>query len=195
MPELLRLAGYKVSPSTSADETLRRLVGVGDDDPLAARIVLQRLLPGLLAIVRREQYRDRSVDAFDLVIAEAWLAIVTFRVDLRRTQVAARLLNDARHRAFTSPRRRHACADEEVVATASLDLPRLTQPRSAFEELIAVLGDARRDGLDDDDLVAVRDYLGGDSPTCVARARKVTPRTLRNRRQRSLERIRKFAAA
>ena len=108
LPELLHLAGYKAPPSTSGDETLRRLVGVGADDPLAARIVLQRLLPGLLAIVRREQYRDRSVDAFDLVIAEAWLAIVTYRADLRRTHVAARLLNDARHRAFTTPRRKHA---------------------------------------------------------------------------------------
>ena len=85
---------------------LRRLVVAAADDRLAARIVLQRLLPGLLAIVRREQQRERDVDAFDLLAAEAWMAIVTYHPDRRPTDIAARLLNDARHRAFTTPRRR-----------------------------------------------------------------------------------------
>src|SRR5262245_32004454 len=90
--ELLRLAGHRVAPTPEADEVLRRLVVVAAGEPLAARIVLQRLLPGLLAIVRREQLRDRDVDAFDVLAAEAWLAIVSYRADVRRTDVAARLL-------------------------------------------------------------------------------------------------------
>ena len=140
---------------------LRRLVVVAAGEPLAARIVLQRLLPGLLAIVRREQQRDRGVDAFDLLAGEAWMAIITYRADLRPTDVAARLLNDARHRAFTTPRRRQERSREDVVPPARLDLPRLPQPGSSFEELTSVLRDARRDGSGDDDLAAVRDYLAG----------------------------------
>ena len=76
--ELLRLAGYRVAPTPEADEVLRRLVLLAADDPLAARIVLQRILPGLLVIVRREQLRDRGIDALDILAAEAWLAIVTY---------------------------------------------------------------------------------------------------------------------
>ena len=67
LDELLRLAGFKVARTPAeTDEVLRRLVVLAATEPLAARIVLQRLLPGLLAIVRREQQRDRGVDAFDL---------------------------------------------------------------------------------------------------------------------------------
>src|SRR5262245_23354603 len=159
--ELLRLAGYRVAPTPAADEVLRHLVLVAADDPLAARVVLQRILPGLLVIVRREQLRDRAFDAFDVLAAEAWLAIVTFQADVRRNDVAAKLLNDARHRAFTNPRRRQDYSREDVVAPATLDLPRLPQPGSSFEELTTLLREARRHGLPDADLAVVRDYLSG----------------------------------
>jgi hypothetical protein len=192
--ELLRLAGYRVAPSPEADELLRRLVRVAADDPLAARVVLQRILPGLLVIVRREQLRDPGVDALDLLAAEAWLAIVTYRADVRRTDVAAKLLNDARHRAFTNPRRRQEHTREEIVAPATLDLPRLPQPSSSFEELTILLREARRDGLADADLAVVRDYLSDASADELAAAGEVTVRTLRNRRRRSIERIRQLAA-
>jgi hypothetical protein len=194
LDELLGLAGFKVAPSAEADEVLRRLVEIASREPLAARIVLQRLLPGLLAIVRREQQRDRSVDAFDVLAGEAWLAIVTYRADLRRTDVAARLLNDARHRAFTTPRRRQERCREDAVPPARLDLPQLPQPCSSFEELTSVLRDARRDGLADNDLVAVRDYLTATTEAGVAAQRDVSARTLRNRRRRAIERIRRLAA-
>jgi DNA-directed RNA polymerase specialized sigma24 family protein len=192
--ELLRLAGYRVAPTPEADEVLRRLVLVAADDPLAARIVLQRILPGLLVIVRREQLRDRDVDALDVLAAEAWLAIVTYRADVRRNDVAAKLLNDARHRAFTNPRRRQDHTREDVVAPGRLDLPRLPQPGSSFEELTMVLRDARRDGLPDADLAIVRDYLSGATASELAAAGNVTARTLRNRRRRSIEKIRQLAA-
>jgi hypothetical protein len=192
--ELLRLAGYRAAPTPEADEVLRRLVLVAADDPLAARIVLQRILPGMLVIVRREQLRDRGVDALDALAAEAWMAIVTYRADSRRTDVAARLLNDARHRAFTNPRRRQQHTREVIVAPATLDLPQLPQPGSSFEELTIVLHEARRGGLAEADLAVVRDYLSGTTADELAAAGNVTARTLRNRRRRSVERIRQLAA-
>ena len=194
LDELLQLAGFKVAHSAANDEVLRRIVVVAAVEPLAARIVLQRLLPGLLAIVRREQQRDRAVDAFDQLAAEAWLAIVSYRADLRPTDVAAKLLNDARHRAFTTPRRKQERSREDVVPPASLDLPRLPQPGSSFEELTIVLREARQCGLGDDDLAVVRDYLAGPAATGAAAEPSVSARTLRNRRRRSIERVRRLAA-
>jgi hypothetical protein len=190
LDELLGLAGFKSAHSAEADGVLRRLVVIAAAEPLAARIVLQRLLPGMLAIVRREQQRDRSVDAFDLLVGEAWLAIVSYGVDRRPTDIAARLLNDARHRAFTTPRRRTERSPEDYVPTATLDLPLLPQPGSSFEELTIVLRQARQDGLPDGDLAAVGDYLSGRP----AAERDVTPRTMRNRRARAIERIKILAA-
>ena len=190
LDELLRLAGFKTAHAAEEDAVLGRLVAIAAGEPLAARIVLQRLLPGLLAIVRQEQQRDRSVDAFDLLVGDAWLAIVSYRVDRRSTNIAARLLNDARHRAFTTPRRRDERSPEDYVPTATLDLPRLAQPGSAFEELTILLGEARQGGLADNDLAAVGDYLAGRP----ASEREVTQRTMRNRRHRAIERIRVYAA-
>jgi hypothetical protein len=194
LDELLRLAGFRTAPSDAADEVLRRLVAIAAVEPLAARIVLQRLLPGLLAIVRREQLRDRWFDAFDLLAAEAWLAIVSYRVDRRPTDVAARLLNDARHRAFTTPRRKRQRSREDLVPPAQLDVPRPALPGSDFEELMIVLRSARHGGLADHDLVAVRDYLADETPERIAAERGVTPRTLRNHRRHSIARIRYCAA-
>ena len=55
----------------TANELLRRLLEVAAHDALAARIVLQRILPGLLTVVRVEQFRGHGVDAFDVLLAEA----------------------------------------------------------------------------------------------------------------------------
>lgn len=194
LAEFLTLCGHNAAPSETANELLRRLVTIAARDPLAARIVLQRILPGLLAIVRREQLRSRATDAFELLVGEAWLAIVSYRADARRTHVAARLLNDARHRAFTSPRRRQNRSLEDIVAPRQLDLPRMPAPGSAFEELIGVLAEVRP-GLDDDDLAVLRDALAERPARLVAETRNVTARTLRNHRHRTIHRLRRLAAA
>src|SRR5688572_30506938 len=52
LDELLTLAGNRVPPTPATDEVLARLVTVARDDDLAARVVLQRILPGLLATAR-----------------------------------------------------------------------------------------------------------------------------------------------
>ena len=194
LDELLRLAGFKVARTSDSDDVLGRLVALAATEPLAARIVLQRLLPGLLAIARREQRCDRSAEAFELLAAEAWLAIVSYRLDRRPTDVAAKLLNDARHRAFTTPRRKARRAREDAVHPATFDLPRLPQPRSSFEELTIVLREARQCGLPDGDLAIVCDYLAGHPVTGLADELSVTTRTLRNRRKRTIEKIRRLAA-
>ena len=194
LDELLVLTGHHVDSSRAADELLGRLVSVAQSDPLACRIVLQRILPGLLAIVKAEQSRDPRVDAFDLIIGEAWISIMRYRVDARPTHVAARLLNDARHRAFTSQRRRRAveevaCAAETFAATAAVD------ERSPFDVLIGTLVEARRHGLGDQHVAAVGDYLRHGSSAGVASERGITARAARYRQHRAAKQIRRLVAA
>lgn len=59
MNEFLVLVGHHAEPTRDADELLGRLVAVAAGEPLATRIVLQRILPGLLSIVGAEQRRSR----------------------------------------------------------------------------------------------------------------------------------------
>lgn len=194
LDELLALAGYRTDAGADGDQLLGRLVAVAAADPLACRIVLQRLLPGLLAIVREEQERNPSIDAFDLVVGEAWIAITRYRIESRPTHVAARLLHDARHRAFTSHRRHRVVQEEATPHAGMLDVIDESQ-WSAFDELVAVLSEARRRGLDDWSVATIRDFLRHGSSANVAAARAMNPRSIRYRHRRAITRVRRLVAA
>ena len=192
--EFLTLTGHRAEATREADELLGRLVAIAADDPLAVRIVLQRILPGLLAIVREEQQRDPSVDAFDLIVAEAWIAITRYRVDTRPTNIAARLLADARHRAFTCHRRRRVV--QEVVTPRESMLEIVDEPEIApFDEVVSVLSEARRSGLDDESVVTIREFLSHGSSRKVAGALSRTERAIRYRQHRAVTQVRRLVAA
>jgi hypothetical protein len=194
LDEFLVLAGYRVAATAEADHLLAGVVAVGADDPLAVRIVLQRILPGLLAITREEQQRDPRIDAFDLVVGEAWIAITRYRVDTRPSGVAARLLSDARHRAFTCHRRRRVV--EEVATPRESLLDVIDEPvTAAFDEVVGVLSEARQRGLDDESLVTIREFLRHGSSANVAGATSRSPRSIRYRHRRAVARVRRLVVA
>jgi hypothetical protein len=192
LDDLLRRTGFRTSASAAADAVLCRLVDLAATEPLAARIVLQRILPGLFAIAREEQQREPRTDAFDVLYAEAWMSIQQYRTASRSTQVAARLLSDARCRAFTNPRRRRRVV-EVLRPPHRLEEPPPPDP-SPFEELTTLLTDVRACGLPDGDLDVVRGLLRYDSAAGYAVHAKVDQRTVRYRRDRSVARIRKVLA-
>ena len=194
LDDVLVLAGHRTEHTAEADQLLARLVGVARSNPLAARIVLQRILAGLLAIVRDEQERDPRVDAFDLIVGEAWISITHYRVETRPTYVAARLLNDARHRAFTCRRRRRVIV--EVVTDAN-DLTEIEHDPelAAFDEVVAAVTEARARGLGDDSVATVSELLNRGSSASVAAARSVSTRAVRYRQRRAVTQIRRLVAA
>src|SRR5690554_5016421 len=65
---LLRLAGFGTPASGASDAVLARLVRCAAGDELAARVTLQRILPGLLAIARAERNgHDHATALADVV--------------------------------------------------------------------------------------------------------------------------------
>lgn len=194
LDDLLALTGFHTAPTPEADELLARLVAVAAGDPLAVRIVLQRLLPGLLAIVRDEQERNPGIDAFDLIIGEAWISITRYRVESRPTDVAARLISDARHRAFTCHRRRRVV--EEVITPREAMVEVIDEPlTAAFDELVGVVSEARRRGLDDESVVTIREFLSHGSSAKVAGAESRTARAIRYRHRRAVTEVRRRVVA
>ncbi len=93
-----------------ADRSLYELVCVAvhhggrtnADVKLAARIVIQRLLPGLISIAsRRGRICDGGFDeAFSRVLTEAWTTVVHFPVERRTHKIAVNILRDSESRAF-----------------------------------------------------------------------------------------------
>lgn len=103
------------------DEVLGRLLIAARDDELAARVVLQRLLPGLCAAARRwsGSRAGGSEEAIDDIVAAAWVVIRCFPVERRPGHFAPKLLRDAEHQAFIKATRRRWTA--EVAEPASFD--------------------------------------------------------------------------
>jgi hypothetical protein len=187
--ELLALAGHRTERTADANAVLGRLVDAGRVDQLASRVVLQRMLPGLLAAVRR-QGPDGDLDE---LIGAAWLAIRSYRTDRRPERIAANLVRDATYLAFIAPRRRRS-ASEVAVDPRRFDETPADDSLNAFQELAGLLAAARQAGLPDEDAELVRRLVRTGSPSAVAAEWNVTTRTVRNRRDKAAARLRELTA-
>lgn len=192
LDELLVLAGHRVAPTRAADAVLGALVEIGRDDELATRVVLQRILPGLLAIVRKWRRIDTIDGSFEELLGAAWLVIHAYRPSERPMRVAANLVRDAAYRAFIAPGRRLS-ATEISIDPRTLDETPAVIVLSSCEELANLLAEARADGLDPADLDFVRALLDAGSPTALAKEQKVTTRTIRNHRIETVANLRAVA--
>ncbi len=178
------------SPAGSDDEILLRLVELARHDELAGRVLIQRLLPGLISRAMAQRSHHETIDPIELVVAAAWLAIRTFDTDHRRHHIAASLISDAVFAAFRAQRRRKSWG-EEVRSPDRFDATTVELAQSsAMEELAAVVRDARCAGVPSGDIELLRRLAQVESPSMVACERNVTSRTIRNHRDRAVERVR-----
>lgn len=173
------------------NEHLRRLLTTHDD--LAARIVVQSLLPDLVRLHRRRRAQGWNRTGLGDVLATAWVTVRTFNPDRRPADVAASLVSDVDWREYRAALRRrgeHHCTEPD-------DFDRLVDDRDrpAFDELVELLRHARDAGLADDDLDLVRRLASGRRSIDVAADLGVTTRTVRNRRERVAGRLRELAEA
>lgn len=184
LDELLRRAGYGTVARGchDDDQVLGDLIRSARDDALAARVVLQRLLPGIAAIARRRSgtpvARDETVG--ELVTA-AWTVIRTYPIDARPSYVAANVLRRIDDAAFRRQLRRRAKFTPwptELFDRSPAEPPGV----SAAEELDDLLVAAAAHGMSDDDLGLARRLAAGHSTIAIAADLRVTDRTVRNRR-------------
>lgn len=204
LDDLVAASGFFSSPaqrlashadSTQHDRVLGRLVGVAEHDELAARVVLQRLLPGLVSCSRRWATRAGGATvALDEVVTAAWGVIRTFPAARRSTQVAARLLRDCEHQAFVKHTRR---AWEQVpTEPGMLDRPMVHMPDpEPLVELAELVAQARATSFSDDDLRLLRLLVSGRPITDVASELEVSVRTVTNHRSAMVHRLRQVALA
>lgn len=177
----------------SGDDTLRRLVALARHDDLAARIVLQRMLPGLSACARRNATSfETRLDALDELLTEAWTVIRSFPIERRDRYVIKNLLKDCEYRAFRKARRRKLV--QELTDPAELDIA--VDPDDRGEPLVTLvdlLARARAAGMSEIDLVTVRVLLSTSTVKQAADVLHVTDRTIRNRRQSVVRQLQALA--
>ena len=175
----------------SGNAVLRRLVELSGEHELAARIVLQRLLPGLISRSRRWTGRETMGDPTDVAIGAAWLAIRSFDIGARHRHVAPALIADALWIGF---RRNARLRVETEVPVPGDVLGGRRAPERTVEPMTALAGTLRaasRAGVRAGDVELIRSLVVSGSPSQAARDRAVSVRTIRNHRDAAVRRIRR----
>lgn len=191
----LGLIGYRwrgqdpatVVPAARAGVALRHLLSIAPADQLAARTILERLIPGLRAVARQRI----EANAFDELVTAAWDAIVSFNPARRPANLPAALLGDCEYLAFRREGRRRRFD----LASFDADLrPHSGSSGQALDELTVLVGEASRAGkLGERDLELLSNLLSGRSNRETAAAMKVCERTVRYHRNDLVDRLRQFA--
>jgi hypothetical protein len=177
------------------DEILLELVALARHHQLAGRIVLQRILPGLLS--RSSRYSEFQVGrgTADIVVASAWMAIHDYDHERRPRQVAAALISDAVFSAFRQPHRRRSATEQLRPMESWARIPGTEPSATPIEEFATVVAEARRNGVGSEHLDLLRDLVRTGSSAVVAAELGVTDRTVRNRRLRAVEQVREAILA
>jgi len=193
LDELLRLAGYGVARTGAHDDdaVLGALVRLAGTDELAARVVLQRVMPGIASLGRRASFRA-GLSATDDLLAAAWTVIRTYPIDRRPHYVAAGLLRSIGYAAADPMDRR--VATFVTRPTTAFDLTAAAEPeQNASEELADLLALATSAGVAADDVDLLRRLGQGMSTLQLAAERQVSDRTIRNHRAAAAHRLRTVA--
>ncbi len=172
--------------NVDGNAVLRALVDVSQrgDDPdaeLAGRVVLQRMLPGLIAGSRRWRSAHGD-DPADVAIGAAWEAIARFETAVRRGPVAPMLVHDAIWIGFRRATRRRAAGETPVEPGAFRWQTAPTSGLDPVSAIAATLRAARSAGVDEHHLDIIRDLADAGSTVELATRRRVTDRTIRNHR-------------
>lgn len=193
LDDVLVRAGFGTGITDSnGDQYLLLLVRRAAHDELAARIVLQRILPPLLAIARR---RGRIVrgginEALTETLSHAWELIRTYPVERRPAKVAANLVLDAEYFAFVRDSRKRTVATDFKPAD---ELERLAEPQrecSASDELWRILYEADQKGMTPKRLDVLRRLANGESYELIAADYGIAIRTLRTWRKEGITELR-----
>jgi DNA-binding NarL/FixJ family response regulator len=178
----------------AGDLVLARLLLAARSDDLAARVVLQRLLPGIVARARVWARRaPGNAEALDELLAVSWSVIRTYPLERRPTHLAANLLRDAEYHAFIRATRRTAVLEPTPPHLLDLpvEFPDRIDPVAELAELVAAAQRSR--SLTDRDLRLVRLLIRGTSVAAVAAELEVSVRTVTNHRDALVHRLRQTA--
>ncbi|MFM8827590.1 MAG: hypothetical protein ACKORY_13010 [Actinomycetota bacterium] len=196
LDDLLVAAGFgQATDDSDGDHILWHLSVLAETDDLAARIVLQRILPPLFAIAKR---RGRITPggtpaALDDVLAVSWMVIKTYPHMRRPAKVAANLARDAEYAAFVRPARLRR------VLEIPTDLDGAGTPRGESSvpvdlEIALVLDEAESRGVASEHIELLRLFARGLNSGAIALQSNWSARTIRNRRRIAIDEVRRALA-
>lgn len=193
LDELLVLAGFgKPIDDSQGDHMLWQLVRHAQHDELAARIVLHRVMPSILSMVRR---RGRVVPggmsaAMNEAIGAAWMVIRQFPHHRRQHKIAANIVRDIEYHAFVRQYRLKRVAETQVGNDMMSRIAHDPQINPLAERLNDVLCDALESGVEAEHIVLLERLAAGETTDQLADEVGLSTRTLRNRRRDAIDAVR-----
>lgn len=173
-----------------ADAVLLALVARAiDDDALAARVLLQLLLPGTRSLARRWWALGDHDERAAAAVTAVYHRIRSYPLDRRPGRVAANILMDAAHelRRAVPQVTLTLCADPAAHSGATAHWGGDQPGTDPGDELAQILLDAIDDGIlgRDDAALIARSRIAGHRVADIAEHQGLRPRTLWDRRQRA----------
>lgn len=204
LDQILKRCGLNDSSNAPHfDEYLSQLLSHAQDDDLATRMVLQRILPGLITAASRRAPRVQNglPAAFDQALSAAWIVIRRFPVDRRPQRVAANLLMDIEYLAFVRDARLKMNRSEYHLAPEAMfgieyERSRTgaisNDPVGEAAALGLLLDELRQKGLSPKDIQMLQAICADINSVQASPALNINPRSVRNRRERALRKARKI---
>jgi DNA-directed RNA polymerase specialized sigma24 family protein len=192
--DVVSLQRFLRNPTSAAesDAVLCALLARARQEPLAARVVLQMIAPGLKRLAGHMLTNAYERDElWSALLAAAWEQIRRYPLKRRRRRVAANLLLDAMHAALAEIARRHPNGSE-LAAASSLQSAR--EVCASERDVDALLACAVRGGAvsDQEAEVILESRIDGVSLAEIACAQGVSYNTMKLRRQRAERRLLAF---
>ena len=193
LDELLALAGFgRPIDDSDGDRMLWELVRHAEHDDLAARIVLHRVMPSVLAMVRR---RGRVVPggpqaAMNEAIGAAWMVIRQFPHHRRHHKIAANLVRDIEYHAFVREYRLKRVSESQIGNEMMINVPHDPQVDPLAERLDDVLCEALEHGVSQEQIALLERLASGATTEQLAKEVGLSTRTLRNRRRDAINAVR-----
>jgi len=173
-------------------------------DQVAARVALQRVLPGLVrrAAARARLTRHPLGEILDDLVTSAWLIIVEYPLENRPVKIAVNILMDAEYRlyGYLPVMRRNTVLvptrEQLPERPARMDGTPLDTPPNAAIQLHEVLLEAAAAGFSVPTARLIAElYVYGATIAEVAAREGVTDRAIRYRRSAALARLARWLAA
>jgi DNA-directed RNA polymerase specialized sigma24 family protein len=182
--ELRRLRGRH----RAEDAILAALMRQAHTDPLAARVVLQALLPGLKALAGRILFEAGERDElWSALLAHCWERIRSYPLERRPTRIAANTLLDTLKKT-TQELKRHRRERDELVAEPPTPEAAPAPTDTDVERLLKQAVAAGALSEEEAELI-LRTRIDGDDLHALAREQRLAYATLKMRRIRAEKRL------
>ena len=194
LDEVLELAGFgRAIDDSDGDHFLWQLVRMAENDDIAARIVLHRMMPSIMNMARRRGpvFHGGIEMAMNDAIGTAWMIIRTFPHQRRTQKIAANIARDTENYAFVRQHRLRRVHEVQVGDEMLHEAFEYSCTPDSANDFDDVMVEAQENGARRRHIELLQRLASGEHSSDIAAAAGMSPRTVRQHRKDAVEEVRR----